>query len=194
MRDATPAQIAALRAGGSAFWTFSLTAVGATVPFVSVTTYSRSITIDGITYTTGPPFVLGATVPELTSGSLTRDKSDVVLSDNNLTIRNHLNQNGYLGLPMEWVLWFYNDTTPRFVIGGWAGDTVEYLPNVEGLDGEYERVIGLSGGGPISSYDRDPTHYATEDQLSKIPGFITSDALRHIGSTQDIPVGRSSSN
>ena len=193
----TSNQLAALRSGdGVMFWTFSLSRPGASAPFMTRTTFERAITIDGITYGVEPPYILGIELPDIAPGGVTRDVTIVVLYDDNWTLRNVLDQGGYIGWPLDASLWFHptEATEPWFRVQGWDGTLVQYLADVQGVPEEWQRTIGLTAAGPITSYDLDPTHYATEDQIRKIAGFETSDALKFAGSTQDIPIGRSASN
>ena len=197
MLPLTADQLAALRSGdGVMYWTFSLSRPGASAPFMARTSFERAITIDGVTYGTEPPYIMGVEVPDIAPGGVTRDIAVIVLYDDSWTLRNVLDQGGYIGWPLEVSLWFdpTEATEPRFDVQAWNGKLVQYLADVQGVPEEWQRTIGLTAAGPISSYDQDPTHYATEDQIRKIAGFETSDALLYAGSTQDIPIGRSASN
>ena len=197
--DPNGAEFAALRKGQvRPYFTASLG--DAPSRLLAVTTHERDITAaavgadagdEAVIYVAGgSQLLLGVHPPESARGAQ-RDYCAVTVSDDDWSLRSSLAN--YLALPFEWALRCErtdDDDADDFVLMGWKGRLAHFTVESESNGLAHSRLLHLIGVGPISSYDRDAAILTTEDELAKTSGHATSDALRFVGSTADIPIGR----
>lgn len=196
--DPNGADFAALRKGQVAPY-FTASLGDAPSRLLAVTSHERPIAAaavgagagdDAVIYaSSGNQLLLGVHPPESAHGAQ-RDFCTVTVSDADWSLRSRLAN--YVGLTFEWALRCERTDAdaPDFILLGWKGVLAHYTVESETDGLAHSRVIHLIGVGPISSYDRDAAVLTTEDQLAKASGHENSDALRFVGSTADIPIGR----
>ena len=188
MRAWTDAQIDLLKTGEFYHGDVALVQRGSATPLAAATTFPYEISWGGVAYDPGEPLLLSIVPPQTAMGTQ-RDFAAMTFSDGDLTFRNALERDGYVGLSMSFTTIVVppdGSSLQPFTLMSWSGECVAFQANVTGDQG---RVVVVSGAGPIANYRERHVDRLSVDQLRNTPGYENSNAYDILGRVSSIPVG-----